>query len=151
MSDNSPNSKSDEYHDKVKILRKLRKDCIDKIKIYKKKFKKLKRIDDAIDMMTATFTGVSISLTITGMTFPPLLIASATTSGFAFIIDRVQDKYNFKSKYTQHNLTINQYNNLAREILTVLTKNNLTPDEYHNYIVEITDKISLIEDTAIII
>jgi len=141
----------EDYKDKVKILRQLRNDCIEKIAKYKKKFKKIKKIDDFIDMTTATLTGVSISLTITGMTLPPLLIASITTSGLAFIIDRVQDKYNFKSKYTQHNLTINQYNNLAREILAVLTKNNLSPEEYHSYIVEITDKISLIEDTAIII
>lgn len=142
---------NDEYKDKIKVLRQIRSDCNDKIKKYKKKFKTLKRIDDFIDMMTATFTGISISLTISGMAIPPLLIASATTSGVAFIIDRVQDKYNFKSKYTQHNLTINQYNNLSREILAVLTKNNLSQNEYHNYIVEITDKISLIEDTAIII
>jgi len=150
MSVNSNNS-NDDYNDKVKVLRQLRKDCIQKIKKYKKKFKILKRIDDIIDMSTATLTGISISLTITGMTIPPLLIASATTSGVAFVIDRIQDKYNLKSKYTQHNLTINQYNNLSREILAVLTKNNLSPSEYHNYIVEITDKISLIEDTAIII
>lgn len=150
---NSPHrgSQSDEYKNKVKILRGLRDDCNKQIQNYKKKFKKLKRLDDFIDMTTATLTGISISLTITGMTLPPLLLASAITSGTSFIIDRVQDKYNFKSKYTQHNLTINQYNNLSREILTVLTKNSLTEEEYHSYIVEITDKLSLIQDTAIII
>lgn len=146
---NSPNSI--DYKNKTKILRGIRDDCIKQMKAYKKKFKRLKRLDDIIDMTTATLTGISISLTITGMTLPPLLLASAITSGTSFIIDRVQDKYNLKSKYTQHNLTINQYNNLSREILAVLTKNNLTQDEYHNYIVEITDKISLIQDTAIII
>lgn len=140
-----------ETNPKRKILRSLRDDCLIKVKQYRKKYKKLKRIDDAIDGGCALLTGISISFTVSGIGFPPLLIASACTSGFEFVVSRVQDKYNLKARYTQHNLSINQYSNLAREILTVLTKNNLSNEEYQSYICEITDKISLIEDSSMII
>ena len=138
-------------NNKRKILHDIKKDCYNKVKIYKKKYKKIKKIDDIIDMSCALMTGTSIALTISGFTIPPLLIASAVTSGASFCISRVQDKINFKSKYTKHNMTINQYNNLIREIITILTKNHLTPDEYHKYIIEVYDKISLIDDSALII
>ena len=136
---------------KKKILRKIMSECNEKIKNHKSKYKKLKKIDELIDGTTALLTGCSITCTITGMTIPPLLIASAALSSTSFIISRVQDKYNLKRRYEQHHISINQYSNISREIITVITKNNLSSDEYQNYIVEIYDKISLIEDTSIII
>jgi hypothetical protein len=80
-----------------------------------------------------------------------VLVASAICSGLSFIVSRTQDKINLKQKYTQHNLTIKQYSDLNREICSVLSKNHLTNEEYQAYIDEIYDKISLIEDTSLII
>jgi hypothetical protein len=152
MSDKNLHSKSSSKEkDKKQILRDIKNECILKSKKYKKKFKKYKRIDDFIDGTNALLNGVSISLIISGFGIPPLLVASAITSGVNFILSRFQDKINLKSKYTNHNLSINQYSNLSREILAVLTKNNLSSEEYHNYICEVTDKIALIEDSSLII
>lgn len=136
---------------KINILRKIIDDCRKKVKLHKKKFKKLKKIDDVLDAMNAFLTGGSISCTVIGMQLPPLLIVSASLSGTAFIISRVQDKYNLKRRYEQHKITIQQYQGLVREILSVMTKNNLSAEEYQSYVEEIYDKISLIEDTSIII
>ena len=132
-------------------MRKIIDDCRKKVKNHKKKFKKLKKTDDILDGLNAFLTGGSISCTVIGMHIPPLLILSASLSGTAFIMSRVQDKYNLKRRYEQHKITIQQYQGLVREILSVMTKNNLTPEEYQNYVEEIYDKISLIEDTSIII
>jgi hypothetical protein len=136
---------------KINILRKIMYDCKEKVEIYKKKYRKLKKIDDVIDVFTSFLTGSSITCTISGMTAPQLLIVSASLSGLAFIMSGVQDKYNLKRRYEQHKMSIQQYSNLIREIIAVLSKNNLTSEEYHNYITEIYDKISLIEDSSLII
>lgn len=151
MSSSSNIKSIEDYKDKVKLLKDVKKDLTTKINEYKKKYKKLKKYDDIIDASTSLLSASSISCTIIGMTLPPLLIVSASLSGISFIISRVQDKYNLKRRYEQHHLTINQYSNLVREIITVLTKNNLTSEQYHNYLTEVYDKISLIEDTSIVI
>ena len=140
----SPRQKKD-------LLRKILNNCKDLIKKHTQKYRKLKKIDDVLDGSNAFLTGASITCTIMGMTLPPLLIASASLSGSSFIISRVQDKYNLKRRYESHKLSIQQYSNLQREILAVLTKNNLTSEEYHHYIQEVYDKISLIEDNSLII
>ena len=136
---------------KILIIRKIMGECKTKVKIHKKKYRKLKKIDDVIDATNALLTGASISCTIMGIGIPVLLIVSASLSGISFISSRVQDKYNLKQRYEQHKLSIHQYSNIIREITSVLTKNNLTSEEYHNYLTEIYDKISLIEDSSIII
>ena len=135
--------------DKVGILRNIKKDCLRNVCNYKKKYRRLKRVDESLDAFNALLTGTSISLIVAGMGIPPLLIASASISGGSFIIQRVQDKFNMKQKYMTHNLTFSQYSDLAREITSVLSKNNLSQDEYHRYIVECLDKISLIEDSQL--
>lgn len=136
---------------KIELLRKILNDCKNKVKIHKKKFRKYKKIDDITDMSTAFLTGTSITCTIMGMTMPPLLIISASLSGSAFIISRIQDKANLKRKCEQHKTSVLQYSNLQREILTVLTKNSLSSSDYHHYIQEVYDKISLIEDNSLIV
>ena len=134
---------------KIEILRTIKKECLAINEKYKAKYRKTKKIDDAIDASNALLTGTSISLTVIGLHTPPLLIASAAISGFSFIMSRIQDKVNFKAKYLQHNQTFSQYSHLAREITTVLNKNNLSSDEYLRYIQEVYDKLGLIEDSQL--
>jgi hypothetical protein len=136
---------------KIQLIRKVMSDCKAKVKIHKAKYRKLKKIDDLVDATNALLTGASISCTILGIGAPPLLIVSASLSGISFISSRVQDKYNLKQRYEQHKMSIHQYSNITREITSILTKNNLSSEEYHNYLTELYDKISLIEDGSIII
>lgn len=136
---------------KISLLRKIMNDCKHNVRIHRKKYKKLKKIDDILDGLSAFMTGTSITCTVMGMTLPPLLIVSASLSGSSFIMSRVQDKYNLKRRYETHKMSVLQYSNLQREILTVLTKNNLSSEEYHHYIQECYDKISIIEDNSLIV
>ena len=134
---------------KIRLLKKIKDDCFKNVSAYKKKYRKLKRIDTLIDISNSLLTGISISLTISGMAIPPLLIASASLSGLTFVSSRVQDKANLKAKYTSHNQTFQNYSDLARSITVVLAKNNLSQAEYHNFIQETLDRISLIESSQL--
>lgn len=140
---------NDAERKKIKILKGVLRDCIDQSKNYTKKYKKLKRFDDRLDVLSSILSGSSIILVVVGFTNPPCLVASAIIGGIDFIIKRGQDKYNYKQKYTQHNLTMLQYKDLAREIGAVLSKNHMTSQEYQNYIEECNDKLSLIQDTQL--
>ena len=137
--------------DKRRVLRDIKQKCIKYVKSNTKKYLKLKFINDMLDLSLAFLQSAGISCTVLGMTYPVLLPISAVVSGVAFIGSRLQDKYNFKTKLAQHQLTIRQFNHISREIVAVLSKNNLSEDEYYNYIIEIQDKISLIEDSSIIV
>ena len=131
---------------KKKIIHKKIKHLKKKVKIHNKRYKKLKIIDDVIDGTNSVLTGATIALIITGIGIPPLLIVGASSSGIAFLIQRLQDKINFKEKYHKHLLIRKQYGDLCREIEAVLTHNDLTSEKLSSYIEEINQRINLIED-----
>ena len=135
---------------KIKILNDIKEECLKSLKDNKKKYKKLKKTDDIIDVSNSILSASSITLIIVGFTFPPCLIASGIVSGISFIMSSAQSKYNYKSRYTQRNLTMNQYGDIVREITAVLSKNNMSSKEYQKYIEECNIRISLIEDTQLI-
>ena len=143
-------NKSKEVKEKIAILRRMQKECLQKADIYKKRYKTMKTWDDAIDFVNACLSGISIALIVAGFSNPTCLLASAIVSAAEFVISRGQDKYNLKSRYTRHNLTLKQYSDLAREISTVLSKNHMDSADYQDYIEDVNAKISLIEDSQII-
>ena len=91
--DSSPSSSSrdmlhrvpDTKDAKIRLLKKIKDDCFKNVTTYKKKFRKLKRLDTIIDVSNSLLTGTSISLTVLGFTMPPLLIASASSAGLALL------------------------------------------------------------------
>jgi hypothetical protein len=137
--------------DKKNLLRKMAKDCIDKSKLYRKRYKRYKFRDDMIDIFTSSCVACSMSFTIVGITFPILLIPASVLSGFAFIITQVQRQYDLKRRYHMDSVTYTQLVELSREISIVLRKNHLTNEEYEDFLNDVSNKLSLIEDTAIII
>lgn len=137
--------------DKKKLLRETAKKCIINAKLYKRRHKKLKFIDDIIDSFLSGCCACSMSLTILGITFPLLLVPSAVLSGVAFIVSQIQRQYNFKHKYNMDAITYTQLKELSREINVILRKNHLSNNDLIDVIEDINNKISLIEDTAIII
>lgn len=137
--------------DKKKLLREMAKKCVDKSKLYKKRHKKLKWRDDMIDLSTSILVGGSMSLTIMGITFPILLIPSAVLSGIAFVLSQAQRQYNLKHRYNMDGITCIQLQELSREISIVMRKNHLSNDDYEDFLNDVSNKLSLIEDTAIII
>lgn len=136
--------------DKINVLKAIKKDCRENSLSYKKRYKKLKKIDDAIDLINSILNASSIALIMSIPAIPPLFIGSGVCSSIQFIISRSQDKMNLKQKYNRHLTSSNQYENLMREIITVLNKNHLTNEQYEAYIEEVHDKLSLISDTALL-
>ena len=137
--------------DKKKLLRDMAKDCIAKSKLYRKRHKKYKWIDDCIDLTNSILVGGSMSLTIMGITFPILLVPSAVLSGIAFVLSQAQRQYNLKHRYNMDSITCIQLQELSREISIVMRKNHMTNEEYEDFLNDVSNKLSLIEDTAIII
>ena len=136
--------------DKRKYLNELKDKCFEESKAYKKRYKRLKRKDDAIDVITSGMNASVIALTISGFVIPPLLIVSASLSGFSFVIQQSQRQYNLKRKYIQHDITIKQYDALAREIISTLQRNHMSSAEYDDFIEQVNDKWALIDDSRII-
>jgi hypothetical protein len=135
--------------DKIKVLKKLKDDCNNKYKEYNKKYKKYKRYDDITDFITSILNASSISLIMSSLTLPLLIIPAGVLSSAQFIITRAQDKMKLKDKYSSFHISANQYDGLRREIITVLSKNHLDNSQYQQYIEEVHDKINLIKDTEI--
>jgi hypothetical protein len=131
-------------------LRRLQKMCIHESKNYKKRYKKLKRIDDRLDVITTILNMSSISLTVSGFGLPPLLIASASCAGFSLILSQAQKAYNTKVKLSTIGTTIIQYDSIAREIGAVLLRNHMTSKDYSEYIEDVNSKLSMIDDTRLI-
>jgi len=136
--------------DKKKLLKEIKNRCIKKSKEYKKRFKRLKKWDDRIDLLVSFLNSANIACLISGLTYPPILIASIVCSGLGLIVSRVQQSYNFKHRYTTHNNTINNYNEVAREIITILHRNHLTNEQLQEYIEYINSKLDIIEGSSIL-
>ena len=136
--------------DKRNYLNELKDKCFEESKAYKKRYSKLKWQDDFIDVITSGMNSGVIALTISGFVLPPLLIASASLSGVSFVIQQGQRTYNLKRKYIQHDITIKQYDALAREIISTLHRNHMSSAEYDDFIEQVNDKWALIDDSRII-
>lgn len=136
--------------DKKKLLKEIKNRCIKKSREYKKRYKRLKKWDDRIDLLVSFLNSANIACLISGLTYPPILIASIVCSGLGLIISRVQQSYNFKHRYTTHNNTINNYNDISREITNTLFRNHLTNEQLEDFIEYINSKLSIIEDSQIL-
>lgn len=136
--------------EKIKILNDIKKECLKKSNLYKKRYKKLKKRDDITDFTTSILNASSISLILASPAIPILFIPASICSSLQFIISQVQSKIDMKNKYNHHLTTSYQYENLCREIVVVLSKNHLSNEQYGDYIEELNDKLSLIQDSQIL-
>ena len=116
--------------DKKNLLKEIKNRCIKKSKEYKSRYKKLKKWDDRIDLIVSFLNSANIACLISGLSYPPILFGSIACSSLSLIISRVQQSYNFKYRYTTHNNTINQYNDISREITNTLFRNHLTNEQH---------------------
>ena len=133
--------------DKRKLLKEIQKQCTIFSKDYLKRYKKMKKIDDTIDVITSLLSASSIGLIVSGLSMPPLLLAAVVTSSLSFVITQVQLKYDLKTRYNNYNVCVNQYDEISREIITVLYRNHMTIDEYENFIDDVQAKLSMIDDS----
>ncbi len=120
--------------EKRKLLHQLKDNCMNQAKVYYARYKRLKKKDDAIDVLTSVMTATNIALTISGFAVPPLLIVSASMSGLSFVIIQGQKTYNLKRKYEHHAVSVSQYEALSREIVSVLHRIHMSSEEYDEFI-----------------
>lgn len=136
--------------DKRKYLDNIKDDCKKNSIRYYKNYKKLKWRDDVLDVITTSMNAGVIALTISGITIPPLLFVSIGLSGISYILTQAQRTYNLKRRYITHDMTHKQYIDIVRKIDAILQKNHMTTDEYDQFIDQIHDRISLIDDARIL-
>ena len=115
--------------EKKDLLKEIKNRCIKKSKEYKVRYTKLKRIDESIDLIVSFLNSANIACLISGLSISPILFASIACSSLSLVIVRVQQLYNFKHLYTTHNNTVNQYNDISREITNTLYRNHLTNEQ----------------------
>lgn len=136
--------------DKKKLLKEIKNRCIKKSKEYKKRYKRLKKWDDRIDVLISFLNATNIALLICGFTFQPILFGCIACSSGSLVLSRVQQTYNFKHRYSTHQNTCNQYNDISREITNTLYRNHMTNEQLEDFLEYINSKLSIIEDTQLL-
>lgn len=136
--------------DKIKLIKKQKDNCIGLSNSYKKRYKKTKFKDDCIDVIGGILSASSTSMTIAGITFPPILIGAVVSGGLSFVITQTQRQINLKNRYNKYATTAIQYEQIAREISVVLRKNHMTNKEYEDFLEDINSRLDLIDDTRIL-
>jgi len=136
--------------EKKSLLHKIKTDCIKKSKRYKLRYIRLKKWDDRIDVSISFLNAANIALLICGFTFQPILFGCIACSSGSLVLSRVQQTYNFKHRYSTHQNTCNQYNDISREITNTLYRNHMTNEQLEDFLEYINSKLSIIEDTQIL-
>jgi len=136
--------------EKRKLLKDIHKECIKHHMYYKKRYKRLKLRDDIIDVLHTSLNMSAVALTLSGFGLPPLLIASASCAGMGLVLSQAQKTYQSKIRLTNFNVCVTQYEELAREITAVLHRNHMDSGMYQEYIEDVHQKMSLIDDSKLI-
>lgn len=136
--------------DKRKLLKDIHRECIKQHLYYKKRYKKLKFRDDMVDILHTSLNMSAVALTLSGFGLPPLLIASASCAGLGLVLTQGQKTYQSKIRLTNFNVCVTQYEELAREITAVLHRNHMDSSMYQEYIEDVYQKMSLIDDSKLI-
>ena len=136
--------------EKRKLLREIHQKCLAEHKAYKKRYKYLKKRDDLVDVAHTSLNMSAVALTISGFGVPPLLIASACCAGLGLVLAQAQKTYNSKVRLTNYSVCVCQYDEMCREITSVLYRNHMTSEDYQDYIETIHAKLSMIDDSKLI-
>jgi hypothetical protein len=136
--------------DKRKLLRTMNKACVNQAQHYKKRYKRLKWKDDAVDVLSTCLNMSAVALTISGFGIPPLLIASASLAGTGLVLSQAQKTYNSKTRLASFSVCTAQYEELAREISAILFRNHMTSEGYMELIDDINARISMIDDSKLL-
>ena len=135
---------------KRKTLRDLHKHCLIQSSYYRKRYKYLKRRDDVCDICHTCLNMGALAMALSAITFPPLLIASGACSGLGLVLVQGQRTYNSKTRLTNYNVATLQYEELAREINTLLLRNHCSSTDYIEYIEDVNAKLNMINDSKLL-
>lgn len=136
--------------DKRKSLRDLHKHCLIQSSYYRRRYKRLKFKDDIVDISHTCLNMGALAMALSAITFPPLLIASGACSGLGLVLVQGQRTYNSKTRLTNYNIATLQYEELAREINTLLLRNHCSSKDYIEYIEDVNAKLNMINDSKLL-
>lgn len=135
--------------DKRSKLIEMKNECLEMSANYNKMSARLKKISDFFEITTSVLGTANVGLIVSGLSYPPLLIGGAVSSAISFVLSQIHRSSRINYKIERYDITSKQYNELARHIMSVMSKNNLTADQYSCFIDEINMQISFIADAQI--
>jgi hypothetical protein len=121
--------------------------------VYKKKYLKYKKIDNTTEATIIFSSSLSSSVLLTSLLSmnPIFLIIGTSLTTISTIGKAIKSVYKLSDKIESLKTTFQQYSDLERDLRTIIYKNHLTNDDIINIISDFNNRISLINDTAIII
>lgn len=121
--------------------------------VYKKKYLKYKKIDNTTEAGIIFSSSLSSSVLLTSLLSmnPIFLIIGTSLTTISTIGKAIKSVYKLSDKIESLKTTFQQYSDLERDLRTIIYKNHLTNDDIINIISDFNNRISLINDTAIII
>ena len=121
--------------------------------VYKKKYLKYKKIDNTTEAGIIFSSSLSSSVLLTSLLSmnPVFLIIGTSLTTISTIGKAIKSVYKLSDKIESLKTTFQQYSDLERDLRTIIYKNHLTNDDIINIISDFNNRISLINDTAIIV
>lgn len=123
-----------------------------KARVYNKDHQKYLNYDTMCDVLVALLNFTIVSSIFIGGPVDnerAYLISSATLSTLAGLIFVFQRSFNFRSKYQSFQISSKQYKDLVRDISLLLARQNLTLEDCSRCLTDITQRLSVIEDSTI--
>jgi hypothetical protein len=137
--------------EKQVLLNNLIKEIDSKKNLYENKTIKLKNIDNILEMIISFLSVSSTSVLIIGLTHlnPVLLICGTVLSSLSGILNAVKNVSGIQRKIEIHKTTFLNLKELSRESKIILARNHLTSDDKINLLNDISNRLSLIDDSSI--
>jgi len=137
--------------EKQVLLNNLIKEIDSKKNLYEKKTIKLKNIDNILEIIISFMSVSSTSVLIIGLTHlnPILLITGTVLSSLSSILNAVKNVSGIQRKIEIHKTTFLNLKELSRESKIILARNHLTSDDKINLLNDISNRLSLIDDSSI--
>jgi len=137
--------------EKQVLLNNLIKEIDSKKNLYEKKTIKLKNIDNILEIVISFMSVSSTSVLIIGLTHlnPILLITGTVLSSLSGILNAVKNVSGIQRKIEIHKTTYLNLKELSRESKIILARNHLTSDDKINLLNDISNRLSLIDDSSI--
>ena len=120
---------------------------------YKEKFLSFKKINETSEAGIIFCSSLSTSVLLTTLfnMNPHFLIVGTVLTTISTIAKAVKSVYKLNDTIESFKTTFQQYSDLERDLRTILYKNHLSNEDIINILDDFNNRISLIQDSAIII
>ena len=138
-------------NDKKELLDNILQSIVKRKKEYYKLMLKFKKVDDLTESFIIACGTISVSSLVTTMAMhnPTFLIVGTVFSSISTLSSAIKRSCNIILKYENFKTTYNQLSDLERDTRIVLVKNHLSSEDLTNLLNEVSQRLSLIEDSSI--